>query len=199
MITFNSIVLNPTSRFYETNKSTLSRTYRNELYCGDARKLEYNSREFLPRAARMNETALNLVSLLQHYALSPASTLTHVYYPRTCWSLENYRNRMRHDSPEFIPGYGGLFTLEFENEKAASTFFNTLDIHKGPSLGVVVTLAQPYVQTVFARDKAWAASYGLSETIVRFSVGLEDPKLLGKAFKKALKFADCTKFGLYEV
>lgn len=199
MIIFNSIVLNPTSRFYETNKSTLSRTYRDELYCADARKLEYNSREFLPRAAKMNETALYLVSLLQRYSLSPASSLTHVYYPRTCWSLENYRSRMRHDSPEFTPGYGGLFTLEFENEKAASTFFNTLDIHKGPSLGVTVTLAQPYVQTVFARDKAWAASYGLSETIVRISVGLEDQKVLGKAFKKALKFADCTKFGLYEV
>ena len=192
----DSIVLNPTSRFYENNMNTLSRTYQNELYGADARKLEYNSREFLPRAARMNQTALYLVTLLQRYALSSASTLTHVYYPRTCWSVENYRKRMRHDSPEFTPGYGGLFTLEFENEKAASTFFNTLEIHKGPSLGVTVTLAQPYVQTVFARDKAWAASYGLSETIVRISVGIEDPKSLGKAFRKALKFADCTKSGL---
>ncbi|KAL8726528.1 MAG: hypothetical protein Q9166_006660 [cf. Caloplaca sp. 2 TL-2023] len=124
------------------------------------------------------------------------STLTHVYYPSTCWSLANYQDRMRLDSPEFTPGYGGLFTLEFENEKAASTFFNVLEIHKGPSLGVCVTLAQPYVQTVFARDKEWAASYGLSETIVRISVGLEDEKMLGKAFKKALRFADCTKVGI---
>ena len=144
----------------------------------------------------MNDTAAYLVSLLQRYASNPASTLTHVYYPRTCWSVENFRKRMRHDSPEFTPGYGGLFTLEFDNERAASTFFNALEIHKGPSLGVTVTLAQPYVQTVFARDKAWAASYGLSETIIRLSIGLEDPKCLGKAFKKALKFADCTKFGL---
>ena len=189
-------MLSPRSPFYETNKIILAGTYRNELYGADARKLEYNSREFLPRAARMNETAVYLVSLLQRYASSPASTLTHVYYPRMCWSLENYRKRMRHDSPEFTPGYGGLFTLEFENEIAASTFFNNLELHKGPSLGVVVTLAQPYVQTVFARDKEWAASYGLNETIVRFSVGLEDPKCLWKAFKKALKFADCTKFDL---
>ena len=191
-----SLVLNPNSQFYETNKGILSQTYRNELYGADARILEYNSREFLPRAAKMNETALYLVSLLQRYALSRASTLTHVYYPRTCWSLDNYRKRMRHESPDFTPGYGGLFTLEFEHEKAASTFFNTLEIHKGPSLGVTVSLAQPYVQTVFAKDKAWAASYGLSETIVRISVGLEDQKYLGKAFRKALKFADCTKAGL---
>ena len=102
---------------------------------------------------------------------------------------------MRRDSPEFKPGYGGLFTLEFESEKAASVFFNNLEVHKGPSLGLVVTLAQPYVQTVFARDKEWAASYGLSETIVRISVGLESEEALGKAFKKALRFADCTKRG----
>ncbi|KAL9597952.1 MAG: hypothetical protein Q9179_004091 [Wetmoreana sp. 5 TL-2023] len=107
----------------------------------------------------------------------------------------NYQDRMRLDSPEFTPGFGGLFTLEFESETAASTFFNVLEIHKGPSLGVCVTLAQPYVQTVFARDKQWAASYGLSETIVRISVGLEDEKLLGRAFRRALRFADCTKSG----
>ncbi|KAL8704245.1 MAG: hypothetical protein Q9201_002591 [Fulgogasparrea decipioides] len=173
-----SIVLNPISPFYETMKDTLSRKYRNELHGADAVKLEYNSRKFLPRASRMNQTALYLVSLLQCYALTPSSTLTHVYYPSTCWSLANYQDRMRLDSPEFTPGFGGLFTLEFESETAASTFFNVLEIHKGPSLGVCVTLAQPYVQTVFARDKQWAASYGLSETIVRISVGLEDEKLL---------------------
>ena len=103
---------------------------------------------------------------------------------------------MRQDSSNFKPGYGGLFTLEFESEKAASVFFNNLDVHKGPSLGVVVTLAQPYVQTVFAREKAWAASYGLNETIVRISVGLENQEALGKAFQKALRFADCTKRGV---
>ncbi|KAL8735048.1 MAG: hypothetical protein Q9181_002970 [Wetmoreana brouardii] len=138
-------VLNPVSPFYETMKGALSRTYRNELHGADAAKLEYNSRKFLPRASRMNQTALYLVSLLQYYALSPSSTLTNVYYPSTCWSLANYQDRMRLDSHEFTPGFGGLFTMEFESETAASTFFNVLEIHKGPSLGVCVTLAQPYV------------------------------------------------------
>lgn len=177
-------------------KSALLQTYRCELHGSDALKLEYNSREFLPRASKMNQTAQYLVALLQQYVLRPSSTLTHVYYPSTCWSLANYQNRMRRDTADFTPGFGGLFTLEFDNEKAASTFFNVLEIHKGPSLGVCVTLAQPYVQTVFAKDKEWAASYGLSETIVRISVGLESEKVLGKAFKKAMRFADCTKFGL---
>ena len=59
-----------------------------------------------------------------------------------------------------------------------------------------MTLVQLYVQTVFARDKEWAASYGLSETIVRISVGLEDKETLREASKKALRFADCTKRGV---
>ncbi|KAL8642999.1 MAG: hypothetical protein Q9226_008442 [Calogaya cf. arnoldii] len=191
-----SLVLNPMSPFYTTMKSALLQTYHCELHGSDAAQLEYNSRKFLPRASKMNQTAQYLVNLLQQYALRPSSTLTHVYYPSTCWSVANYQDRMRHDTAEFRPGYGGLFTLEFENEKAASTFFNVLEIHKGPSLGVYVTLAQPYVQTVFAMDKEWAASYGLSETIVRISVGLENERVLGKAFKKAMRYADSTKFGL---
>ncbi|KAL8832605.1 MAG: hypothetical protein Q9191_000174 [Dirinaria sp. TL-2023a] len=190
-----SIVLNPASPFYTTMKRTLSLTYRNELYAADAVKLESNSRKFLQRASKMNQNASYLVSLLQKQALSPSSVLKHVYYPLTCWSLPNYREMMRPVSPEFTPGYGGLFTLEFESEKSASTFFNALDLHKGPSLGANITLAQPYVQTVFARDKAWAASYGLDETIIRISAGLEDEKVLGKAFQKALRLADCTKIG----
>ena len=193
---FCSLVLNPGSPFYKDMKGRLSRTYRNELHRSDAITLEYNSRKFLPRVSRMNETALYLVSLLQPYARYAFSTLTQVYYPLTCWSSENYQRRMRRDTSEFIPGYGGLFTLEFESEKAASVFFDNLEVHKGPSLGVVVTLAQPYVQTVFARDKEWAASYGLNETIVRISVGLENEEALGKAFKRALRFADCTKHGV---
>lgn len=60
----------------------------------------------------------------------------------------------------------------------ATAFFDALNIHKGPSLGAQYTLAQPYVQTVFQKEKAWAATYGLKETIVRISVGLEDKELL---------------------
>ena len=102
---------------------------------------------------------------------------------------------MRAPTAEFVPGYGGLFTLEFESVITAATFFDAVNIHKGPSLGAAVSIAQPYVQTVFTREKPWAASYGLKESIVRISVGMENHEDLGKEFLRALRLADRFKVG----
>lgn len=190
-----SIFLNPSLPFYMPLKQSLDSTYVNEFFAADSRVLEYNSRKFLARAATMNRNALHLVSVLSAFAGTPSSTLMHVYYPSTCWSRENYKACMRNATAEFVPGYGGLFTLEFEGVVAAEAFFDALNVHKGPSLGAHVTLAQPYVQTVFMREKEWAASYGLSESIVRISVGLEDAQALGYEFTRALRLADRFKAG----
>ena len=102
---------------------------------------------------------------------------------------------MRRPTPAFTPGFGGLFTLEFESVAVAAAFFDALEVCKGPSLGASVTLAQPYVQTVFQAEKEWAKGYGLSETIVRISVGLEDAEALGRVFERAVAVADALKEG----
>ncbi|KAB8245369.1 cystathionine gamma-synthase [Aspergillus flavus] len=190
-----SIILNPSFPFFAALKKSLDSMYVNELFAADARVLERNSRDFLARAAIMNRNAQHLVSILLPFANAPSSTLTHIYYPSTCWSRRNYEARMRADTADFTPGYGCLFTLEFESVVTAATFFNALNVHKGPSLGASVTLAQPYVQTVFSREKEWAASYGLCESIIRISVGLEDDQALGCEFIRALRLADRFKRG----
>ena len=99
---------------------------------------------------------------------------------------------MRPPTGDFTAGYGGLFTIEFESIAAASAFFNAANVHKGPSLGAHLTLLQPYVQTVFFKEKEWAARNGLKETIVRVSVGLEDMPALLETFKFAVHKADGT-------
>ncbi|RMZ86618.1 hypothetical protein DV736_g6151, partial [Chaetothyriales sp. CBS 134916] len=185
-----SVVLNPSSPLYQDLKQILSETYVPELHPQDAAVLEYNSRQFLPRIDKMNSNAYQLVTLLSSYASQSNSVITKVFHPSILPSRVNYDPHLRRSTPEMVPGHGGLFTIEFESEKAASTFFNHLDLHKGPSLGACVTLAQPYVQTVFALEKEWAAYYGLSETIVRISVGLEDPHALTRAFRKAFNMPD---------
>ncbi|KAL4782540.1 pyridoxal phosphate-dependent transferase [Aspergillus varians] len=187
-----SVILNPSSKFYSTFKKLFS-TYPNELYPRDAIQLEYNSRDFLPRAAKMNETAMHLVSSLYHHVSDPGSILTNIYYPAVCWSIKNYRARLRPDTVDFTPGYGCLFTLEFASVESASRFFDALQVHKGPSLGGNLTLAQPYVQTVFFREKHWAARYGLKESIVRISVGLESVHDLLETFQHAIQVAGCRK------
>lgn len=156
----------------------------------DAIQLELNSRDYLARTSRINKTASYLVRFLQGYVDKP-TPLSAVYYTETCHSSTNYRRRLRAkvDGQPHIPGFGGLFTVEFVDISTATAFFDALNVHKGPSLGAQYTLAQPYVQTVFQKEKAWAATYGLKETIVRISVGLENKESLKGSFIIALDAA----------
>lgn len=102
---------------------------------------------------------------------------------------------MRTPSREFTPGYGSLFTIELSTVEAAAAFFDSLNLHKGPSLGSNLTLVQPYVQTVFFREKQWAASWGLKETIVRVSVGLENRQALLETILASIRLVDRLTFG----
>ncbi|CAG8925391.1 unnamed protein product [Penicillium salamii] len=181
-----SIVLNSSSPFYSEWKIDLDLKYRNCLYGGDAQQLEENSRDLLMRTRHINNTASYLAEALHPLCENPNSPVTRVFHPKLDKKPENYRAQLRQPTEEFIPGYGGLFTIQFENVEQASVFFNALNVHKGPSLGAPVTLAQPYVQTVFHKQKAWAGECGLHESIIRVSVGLEDKHALLAAFRNAL-------------
>ncbi len=187
-----SIAINPCSPHYQKLRGTLAASFVPTLYGADAVQLELNSRDYLERTAVLNQNASYLVSLLEpltkhHHDRSP---LNHVYYPSTCWSTKNYVARMRQPTDGFVPGFGYLLTLEFCSVEAAGAFFDALQVCKGPSIGAQVTLALPYVQVVFAKEKPWAARYGLSEAIVRISVGLDDQKALAMACLVAMRAAD---------
>ena len=191
-----SAVFNPNSRYYRELKHSLDASYLNNLYVDDAIQLEINSRNFLQRAARLNDSAAYLVDNIYPYISDPNSAVINVYYPKVCWSAENYQSQMRPATEEFTPGYGGLFTIEFETVKIAAAFFDSLELHKGPSLGANITLALPYVQMVFQKEKEWAARNGLKETIVRISVGLEDKEFILECVKRALVAADKINIGI---
>jgi cystathionine gamma-synthase len=188
-----SAVVNPRSHWAARLRGELAKGFEDTLYDGDAIKLELNSRGFLGRAAKINSNAARLVSLLAPLADAehPSKPLSRVYYPSTePESKANYEARMRPATPEFTPGYGGLFTLEFASIDTARAFFDALQVAKGPSLGAAVTLAQPFVEAVFAQRKDLAASYGLSESIVRVSVGIEPIEELESAFLRAMEVAE---------
>ncbi|KAJ5794676.1 hypothetical protein N7457_001275 [Penicillium paradoxum] len=187
-----SMILNPNSQYYCDLQHIINATYTNNLHLDDALQLEQNSRTFLQRAARMNETANYLVDHLSPYVSTPASIVSKIYYPKLCWSAANYHARMRPATEEFTPGYGGMFTIEFDTVQSATRFFDMLKLHKGPSTGADVTLALPYVQMVFQKEKEWAACHGVKETIVRISVGLEDKEELLSCLVSALEAANKT-------
>ncbi|KAI1144948.1 cystathionine gamma-synthase [Nemania diffusa] len=167
------VALNPQSPFHARLRAVLRNGYSNDLYHRDAVKLEANSRDYLPRAAKMNENTAQVISLLLRFVGDPKTPLRQIYHPSTCtWSTPNFEALMRPSvEDEFKAGHGGLFTLDFDTADDAAVFFDALDVYKGPSLGAEVTLAQPYVQTVFYKEKDWAARYGVRESIIRISVG----------------------------
>ncbi|PPJ52302.1 hypothetical protein CBER1_09250 [Cercospora berteroae] len=198
-----SAVFNPSSRHYRDLKTRLNASYVNNLYVYDAIRLELNSRTFLERVACMNETAEYLVDYLRSLLARGArkSSLTQscgrswdhilqaIHFPKGSPSMCNYTQQMRPATAEFTPGYGCLFTIEFKTVDMAATFFDALEFNKGPSLGADFTLAQPYVQMVLQREKDWAASHGVRETIIRVSVGLEDKDFLLRRLQCALDAA----------
>ncbi|KAL2826394.1 hypothetical protein BDW59DRAFT_160920 [Aspergillus cavernicola] len=185
-----SVILNPNSRHYDPLRKRMRATYENNLFVEDAIRLESNSRNFLPRMARINETTQYLVdqlSLLVH----PASPLTRIFYPSVCSSRRFYERQMRPLlSPERRPGYGGVFTMEFGDIASASVFFDHLHVYKGLSFGADVCLAAPYVQMTGLDDQKQASTNGVKETIIRFSVGLEEAEEILQRINVAMDAAN---------
>ena len=190
ILIYSSIVLNPSAPFYAELTALFRSSYHNDLFIGDAAQLDINSGDLLRRIARINSSASTLVDYFYGLSCDENSVVRRVYYPSKCWSIENYRARMRPSTQEFESGYGGLFTVEFKSVKVAAAFFDASNVHKGPSFGANVTLLQPYVQTVFFNKKVWAAKNGISESIIRVSVGLEEEEDLLECFRTAVREAD---------
>ncbi|CAI7630046.1 Cys/Met metabolism pyridoxal phosphate-dependent enzyme [Penicillium manginii] len=187
------VTLNPKFCHYQELSNIFAATHVNNLYAEDAIQLEVNSRNYLERFTQQNRTAAYIMDFLQPSIADPNSALTTIYSPRVCWSREYYSRFMRPATDEFEPGFGSVFGVDFENTAQASAFFDNLPVCKGPSFGADVTIALPYVQLVMQKQKDWAKGHGLNETLIRISIGLEDPEVLLAHIKGALQAADAVK------
>ncbi|CAI7631454.1 unnamed protein product [Penicillium pancosmium] len=187
------VTLNPNFRYHQELSTIFAGTHVNNLYAEDAIQLEVNSRNYLERFTQQNRTAAYLIDFLHPYVADPSSALTTIYSPRVCWSREYYCRFMRPATDEFEPGFGSVFGVDFENPKQASAFFDNFPVCKGPSFGADVTIALPYVQLVMQKQKDWAKGHGLNETLIRISIGLEDPEVLLEHIKGALRAANAVK------
>ena len=188
-----SAVLNPSSPLYSSLKVLFEKSYFNDVFAGDMEVLESNSRNYLSRSATLNANALALVSYLQSEALNPLSCVTAVHYPTTNASLQNYHAFMRPSTSNFTPGYGCLFSVDFDNVPSTIAFYDSLQVHHGPHLGAHLTLAMPYVKGLYGSNLEWVKQFGLKETQIRISVGLEDTAELLGVFKAALEEANKLK------
>ena len=172
-----SVIINPQSRRYKELQSALSAAFVDTYFPADAALMEANSQDFSARVKRANANAEIICALLkQHHSV------TKVYYPKGSSTQTLYDAFKRPQG-----GYGYLLSVIFRNPESAIAFFNALDVAKGPSLGTNFTLACPYTLFAHYGEREWAASYGVTEDLVRISVGLEESHVLAQTITVALK------------
>ncbi|KAK7989098.1 ankyrin repeat domain-containing protein [Apiospora arundinis] len=183
-----SIVLNPNATSYKDLKPRFTETFHNELFAGDADHLFKNSDDYLPRSIILNRNAAAMAAYFQTQADDAKVPLTKVLYPGHASAATNLQPFLRKSTPDFPePGYGCLFSVEFETAEQTKTFYDSLAFHQGPHLGAHMTLTMPYNTMVLGRsDPVYHASYGLSPNQIRFSAGLEDQDSLVAVCQRAI-------------
>ena len=188
-----SVALNPSGPLYNELKTVFNKHYRQELYYRDAEVLLSNSENYLARSATLNQNATLLVDYLQSKAVDKTSSVSRLYYPTTQTTLANYDKFKRPATADFVPGYGCLFSVEFESVETITAFYDNLHVHCGPHLGAHRTLALPYVRMLYGSELEKVAPYDLRPTQLRVSVGLEASSELLAVFAHALSHADAVK------
>ncbi|QKX64406.1 uncharacterized protein TRUGW13939_11580 [Talaromyces rugulosus] len=171
-----SAVLNPHGRYYQDLKTTFQSNYEDNIWVEDAVFLERNSRDFVVRIEKINKTTEFVTDILKASPL-----VKEVYYPK------NSPTKHLYDACRYPDGgYGGLFSVTFHSTKDSITFFDTLEILKGPSLGTNFTLGSPYTLLAHYTELPWAESFDVPFDLVRVSVGLEEPEDLASRIRRAL-------------
>ncbi|MBS0264783.1 MAG: PLP-dependent transferase [Planctomycetes bacterium] len=173
-----SLVLNRQRPFYAGLRAALLDEFEDLLWFEDAVVLERNSRDFVQRVQRINQTAEQLCHWLrQHPAVGS------VYYPQF-ETPENYRAFLRPGG-----GYGGLFSIVLREPHRAPAVFDALQISKGPNLGCNFTLCCPFTLLAHYQELEFAERCGISRYLLRVAVGLEEPEWLIEQFSRALAVA----------
>ncbi|KAH7329015.1 pyridoxal phosphate-dependent transferase [Stachybotrys elegans] len=186
-----SIVLNPLSLHYAALSPLFTSSHRNELFAADAEVLVANSRDFIERTKRLDSNAQAMASFLSDVAAAdPASHITGVQYPSLIpESKAQYDALKRRGTPELpAPGYGCVFTVEFDSEESARAFYDACGFYPSPHLGAPVTLMFAYNMFVFKpREAEYLGRFGVRVPSVRISAGLEPEEDLIDTLKDALE------------
>jgi cystathionine gamma-synthase len=173
-----SVVTNPFTKGGQwMQNDILMRSYHSHggLYRQDARAILYNSVDFVERNAVINSTAEALADwLLEH------GDVETVYYPK---HIAPFYNAVKRSSG----GYGGLMSIILHPHMCQRTFYDALNVAKGPSLGTNFTLVCPYTLLAHYHELDFAMSYDVPPNLLRIAVGLEPIDELKDKFEAAFR------------
>jgi cystathionine gamma-synthase len=197
-----SLVINPKSRHYAVLKARMTSTFEDRFYDEEAIYLERNSRDFRQRVQAIDTNAEAVCDMLRSRSVAAGArnaVIKEVFYPKYI-TPENYEccrvktlRKPTGDPDETVNregggGFGCLFSLTFTSAEASQAFFEALDCFKGLSFGLNITVACPFA--VSSATLGWGAPYGIEDSILRISVGLEDTGLLLQSFGAAVNAAE---------
>ncbi|HUS71880.1 MAG TPA: aminotransferase class I/II-fold pyridoxal phosphate-dependent enzyme [Sedimentisphaerales bacterium] len=131
------------------------------------------------RVKKQNESALTIAEFLENHP-----RVKKVYYP----FLESHRHYKI--AKKQMAGGGGVVTFEIKgNLGAAKRFLDSLKLcYIGPSLGGVETLiTHPALVTYYDYTRKERYKLGITDTLFRLAVGIEDVEDLIKDLDNALK------------
>ncbi|KAF4629920.1 hypothetical protein G7Y89_g8220 [Cudoniella acicularis] len=168
--------INPLSRHHAKIHECLSSLFVDTYYLEDAVAMELSSRDFVQRVYTTNSNAVIIADILERH-----ESVETVFYPSLGDGKSLY-DRCRRPGG----GYGYLLSVKFKHNSDAIRFHDALNVAKGPSLGTNFTLVCGYTLFAHYYELDWAARYGVSEHLIRISIGMEPASYLVNVFNKAL-------------
>jgi len=180
-----SVVTNPNTKIGQWMQKDLEANHTNHegLWAGDAIAVYTNSQDFLERSSKINETTEALADWLKD-----REEVAAIYYPKyTC--PDGYNSVVRTDGcgGKHTAGYGGLFSIVLDHHVCDRSFYDKINLSKGPSLGTNFSLACPYTLLAHYHELDFAMTYGVQPNLIRFAIGLEDLDDMKDKFEFAFK------------
>jgi cystathionine gamma-synthase len=170
-----SLVLNRAARLAAPLKRAAERDYEPAmLFWRDAAVLLRCSMDLPQRARKSNATAVQLVS-----ALKAHPRVRDVFHP----SVDTERRqafdefRRKGDAAGRAVGgggYGGIVSFVLRDPAHARTFFDAVDVPKGPGFGTNFSLLMLYTMLAHYHELPWAKQYGVDPNLMRLWCGQED-------------------------
>ena len=178
-----SVIANPNTKIGQWLQRDLVKNHHDHegLWTGDAHAVNENSVDFLERSSQINQTTEALADWLKE-----RDEVAVVYYPKyTCPTGYNACLNKNDFQGHHKPGYGGLFSILLHPHICQRTFYDKLDISKGPSLGTDFSLVCPYTLLAHYHELDFAMSYDVQPNLLRFAIGLEELDTIKAKFATA--------------
>lgn len=135
-------------------------------------------------ALRMEKHNENAMKLAEYLEKSAAGRIKKIYYP-------GLKSHPQHElAKKQMRGFGGIISIDLGSLENAVKFFNRLKLfYRAESLGAVESLVcHPATMTHASVPREEREKFGLTDGLIRLSIGIEDYEDLIKDISQALSF-----------